>query len=246
MIDIHCHLLPGLDDGAATLDEGLALARVAVADGISCCVLTPHIHPGRWENEAAGIARATQDFARALQQHGIPLQVRHAAEVRLTDLIFGQLEARTLPFLGEYDGESLLLLEFPHGHLIPGSDRLVTWLRRRNIRPVLAHPERNKSIMRNPELLQPFIDAGCLLQVTGAALTGGFGAAAERVALQLLDDGQITFVASDAHNLKSRPPQLAGARALVAARKGEALAQQLFEDNQRRYLQMEEAEALHG
>jgi protein-tyrosine phosphatase len=246
MIDIHCHLLPGLDDGATTLDEALALARVAVADGISCCVLTPHIHPGRWDNEVAGIARATAAFAAALEQHGIPLELRYAAEVRLTDLIFGQLEAGTLPFLGRYEGESLLLLEFPHGQLIPGSDRLVQWLRRRNIRPVLAHPERNKSIMRNPDLLQPFIDAGCLLQVTAASLTGGFGAAAERVALQLLDAGQITFVASDAHNLKSRPPQLAKARALVAARKGEALAQQLFEDNQRRYLQLDAAEVLHG
>jgi protein-tyrosine phosphatase len=246
MIDIHCHLLPGLDDGAATLEESLALARIAVADGISCCVLTPHIHPGRWENEAAGIARATAVFAAALEQHGIPLQVSFAAEVRLTDLIFGQLEAGILPFLGAYEGESLLLLEFPHGHLIPGSDRLVQWLRRRGIRPVLAHPERNKSIMRNPELLQPFIDAGCLLQVTAASLTGGFGAAAERVALQLLDEDQVTFIASDAHNAKSRPPQLAKARALVAARKGEVLAQQLFEDNQRKYLQIEPAEALHG
>lgn len=246
MIDIHCHLLPGLDDGAATLDEALALARVAVADGISCCILTPHIHPGRWENEARGIASATAAFAAALEEHGILLQVQYAAEVRLTDLIFGQLESGSLPFLGEYAGESLLLLEFPHGHLIPGSDQLVQWLRRRSIRPVLAHPERNRSIMRNPELLQPFIDAGCLLQVTGASLTGGFGEAAERVALQLLDAGQITFVASDAHNLKSRPPQLAKARALVAARRGETVAQQLFEDNQRRFLQMEAMEALHG
>lgn len=246
MIDIHCHLLPGLDDGAANLDEALALARVAVADGISCCVLTPHIHPGRWENEATGIARAAADFAEALEKHGIALQVRHAAEVRLTDLIFSQLESAALPFLGEFEGESLLLLEFPHGHLIPGSDQLVQWLRRRGIRPVLAHPERNRSIMRSPELLQPFLEAGCFLQVTGASLTGGFGEGAERVALQLLDAGHITFVASDGHNLKARPPQLAKARALVAARKGEALAQQLFEDNQRRYLQIEELEALHG
>lgn len=246
MIDIHCHLLPGLDDGATTLDDALALARVAVADGISCSVMTPHIHPGRWENDAAGIARATAAFAAALEQHAIPLQLRHAAEVRLTDLIFGQLEAQVLPFLGEHAGESLLLLEFPHGQLIPGSDRLVSWLRRHGIRPVLAHPERNKSIMRNPELLQPFLAAGCLLQVTAASLTGGFGDAAERVALQLLDAGQITFVASDAHNLKSRQPRLSGARALVAARMGEAVAQQLFEDNQRKYLQLEAEEAMHG
>jgi protein-tyrosine phosphatase len=246
MIDIHCHLLPGFDDGAATLDEALALARVAVADGISGCVLTPHIHPGRWENEARDIARATADFAAALEEHGIPLQLQYAAEVRLTDLIFTQLETAVLPFLGQFEGESLLLLEFPHGHVIPGSDQLVQWLRRRGIRSVLAHPERNRSIMREPALLKPFFDAGCLLQVTAASLTGGFGEAAERVALQLLDADQITFVASDAHNLKSRPPQLSRARALVAARKGEQTAQQLFEDNQRRYLQFGQLEALHG
>lgn len=246
MIDIHCHLLPGLDDGAATLDDALALARVAVADGITCSVLTPHIHPGRWENEAKGISRATEAFALALEQNDIPLQLRFAAEVRLTDLIFGQLEAQALPFLGVHEGESLLLLEFPHGQLIPGSDQLVNWLRRRAIRPVLAHPERNKSIMRNPELLQPFVAAGCLLQVTATSLTGGFGEAAERVALRLLDAGQITFVASDGHNLKSRPPQLSRARALVAARTGDAMAQQLFEGNQRKYLHLEAEEAVHG
>lgn len=236
MIDIHCHFLPGIDDGPVTMDEAVELARTAVADGITFSMLTPHIHPGRWDNDAAGIRAAVATFSAAVREAAVPLEIGFAAEVRLTDLIFSQLEALQLPFLGEQDGYSLLLLEFPHSHLIPGSERFVQWLLQRGVRPVLAHPERNKAIMRDPALIEPFIEAGCLLQVTAASLTGRFGAPAEQVALQLLDADRISFVASDAHNLRARPPVLSEAFALVGARKGSAVAEQLFGGNQRAFL----------
>jgi|Laugrespbdmm15sn_2_1035079.scaffolds.fasta_scaffold38915_2 protein-tyrosine phosphatase len=236
MIDIHCHFLPGIDDGPSTMDEAAALAQVALADGITYSIVTPHVHPGRWDNDAATIIQAVTDFRKELLARNIPLEIGFAAEVRLTDLIFGQLAALQLPFLGKVAGFSLLLLEFPHGQLIPGSNLLVDWLIKRGIRPVIAHPERNKAIMRDYMLLEPFVDAGCLLQVTAGSLTGAFGAAAETVALRLLDEDRITYVATDAHNMRARRPVLSEAFALVSARKGATTAARLFEDNQRVFL----------
>lgn len=237
MIDIHCHFLPGIDDGPASMEEAVALARLAVEDGISCSFVTPHIHPGRWENEMTSIRRHVASYRAELQAQQVPLEVHFAAEVRLTDFIFKQLELLQLPFLGVLDGYSLMLLEFPHGHLIPGSQQLIDWLIRQRIRPVIAHPERNKAVMRTPAVLQPFLKSGCLLQVTAGSLTGQFGDEAQKVALQLLHDDQIAFIATDAHNVKRRPPILSEAFALVSKLKGSATAERLFGGNQRAFMQ---------
>jgi protein-tyrosine phosphatase len=237
MIDIHCHFLPGIDDGPASMDEAVALAKLAVADGITCSFVTPHIHPGRWENETNSIREHLTRYRAALQAQQVPLDVRFAAEVRLTDFIFKQLELLQLPFLGELDGYSLMLLEFPHGHLIPGSAQLIDWLIRQKIKPVIAHPERNKAVMRTPALLDPFLKSGSLLQVTAGSLTGDFGDAAQQVALQLLEQDRISFIATDAHNVKRRPPILSKAFELVTRLKGSATAAQLFGGNQRAFMQ---------
>ena len=139
MIDIHCHLLPGIDDGATDMAQSLAMARLAVADGISHAVLTPHIQPGRWDNSAQAIAAATAALRAALGREGIPLKLGFAAEVRLSDQIFQQLEEGIIPFLGESDGSKVMLLEFPHTHILPGTDKLVTWLLRNGIRPLFLY-----------------------------------------------------------------------------------------------------------
>jgi protein-tyrosine phosphatase len=232
MIDIHCHLLPAIDDGATSLEEALALAEIAVNDGIETCILTPHVYPGRWDNNAASITRAVADFRQALAGAGLPLVLHTSGEVRLTDHIFKQLDTGELPFLGSINGYSLLLLEFPHSHIIPGSAQLVEWLLGKCVRPVIAHPERNKAIMRNLSLIDPFTDAGCLLQVTAGSLTGRFGSTAQNIAWQLLEDDRVSFVATDAHNLKARPPVLSEAFAQVASRLGEQQAWRIFRDNQ--------------
>ena len=232
MIDIHCHFLPGVDDGPATMEEAVALAKAAVADGIACSIVTPHIHPGRGENDAESIHQQVAVYRAELSDKGVALEIRYAAEVRLTDYIFRQLELLQVPYLGQLEGYSLLLLEFPQGHIIPGSEQLVAWLLKQRVRPVLAHPERNKAVMRDPGLLQPFIQLGCLLQVTAGSLVGKFGDAARKVALQLLEQDRITYIATDAHNLKHRPPVLSEAFAMVSKIKGEPTARRLFRDNQ--------------
>lgn len=230
MIDLHCHLLPGIDDGPATPAEALALCRIAVADGITHAIVTPHIHPGRWPNTKNSIARDCARLQRALRKRDIPLQVGFAAEVRLTDQIMTQVEANEIPFYGEVGGYQVMLLEFPHGHIIPGSDKLVQWLLARKIRPLIAHPERNKQVMKDPAQLTPFIEAGCWLQLTAGAVIGGFGERAREVARLLLEDDVVQVIASDGHNANARPPRLRKAFDSISHDYGEARARRLMQE----------------
>jgi protein-tyrosine phosphatase len=227
MIDLHNHLLPAIDDGAPDLETALALARLAVADGITHLVCTPHIHPGRYDNTPAIIRSAQDAFVAALAEAGIALQVASAAEVRFgAELMVGIAEGR-IPFLGEWQGRQVLLLEFPHGEVPFGAERMISWLLQRNIQPMIAHPERNKGIMRTPSRLKPFIEQGCLLQVTAGAVAGRFGPAAEAIACDLLQQGLVTILASDAHNLEYRPPLLSEGLQRAASLIGEARAEAL-------------------
>lgn len=208
MIDLHCHLLHGMDDGPDTLEESLELCRIAVSDGITRAVVTPHIHPGRWENSRTSVREACAALQQILDRQEVPLRLGFAAEVRLTDLIPDQLARDDIPFYGEVGGYRVMLLEFPHGHVVPGSQKLVAWLLEQGIRPLIAHPERNRQLMRDPSLLQPFIDLGCWLQVTAGSVIGQFGERSQAVARLLLEQGEVKLLASDGHNAGARPPVL--------------------------------------
>ncbi len=230
MIDLHCHLLHGIDDGPNTLEESLALCRIAVADGITRAVVTPHVHPGRWENTRTSIDRARGHLQRVLENHEIPLQLGFAAEVRLTELVPAQVEKGDIPFYGEVEGFQVMLLEFPHGEIIPGSHKLVQWLLGRGIRPLIAHPERNRQIMKDVFQLQPFIDSGCWLQLTAGSVTGDFGERCQSVAHQLLELDVVKVVASDGHNAGTRPPVLSQAFNDIVQKYGKEKAQRLILD----------------
>jgi protein-tyrosine phosphatase len=230
MIDLHCHLLPGIDDGPTTLEESLELCRIAVADGITRAIVTPHIHPGRWENTRTSIEQACSSLQQALDKWDIPLQLGFAAEVRLTDSIPAQIARDEIPFYGEVDGYRVMLLEFPHGQVIPGSEKLAQWLLDQGIRPMIAHPERNRQIMKNVSQLQPFITLGCWLQVTAGSVVGHFGAKSQAIAHQLLENDTVMILASDGHNARARPPALSEAFACIAKMHGQDRAQRLMLD----------------
>ena len=208
MIDLHCHLLPGIDDGPATMSEALQLAEQAVEDGVTHSVVTPHIHKGRWSNEAANIADVVGVFRERLVEEGIPLFVGYAAEVRIGIELIPMIERHRIPFLGEWNDEHVLLLELPHSHIPTGTQRVVSWLLKNNIRPMIAHPERNKDVMRNITKLSPLIELGCLFQVTAGSVAGQFGEKAQVRARELLEMGVVTILASDAHHPKTRPVNL--------------------------------------
>ena len=231
MIDIHCHLLPEIDDGPDTLEESLQLCRIAVEDGTTHAIVTPHIHPGRWDNTRQSIQRSFQSLKTALIENDIPLQLGFAGEVRLTDQIMQQVRNDEIPFYGEVDGYSIMLLEFPHSHIILGSDKLVAWLMKHNIRPLIAHPERNKQVMKAPEKLRPFVEAGCWLQVTGGSVMGLFGEKVQSITQQLLLADAVTVIASDGHNAKARRPGLNAVFTTVVRDYGAERADRLMRKN---------------
>ena len=188
------------------------------------------MHAGRYDNQAANIRRAAQAFQQTLDAEGIALKILAAAEVRLDHEILTWVAAEQIPFLGQWQGERVMLLELPHSHVPVGADKLVAWLRKQNIRPMIAHPERNKDILRSVDKLQPFVQMGCLLQVTAGAVAGGFGEYARLRAVDLLEKGWVTVLASDAHNMEARPPELEPGRAAAALVVGEEESWQLVRD----------------
>jgi protein-tyrosine phosphatase len=230
MIDLHCHLLPGIDDGPETLEESIALAEHAVKNGIFHAVVTPHIHPGRYDNELESIRSAVVAFQSELGRRGIPLRLGFAGEVRLSLEIMDLIAQDRIPFLGERDGYKILLLELPHGNVPVGADKFAAWLLKNKIRPLIAHPERNKEIMDDVNKLTPFVTMGCLLQVTAGSVAGDFGERARNRAVDLLERGWVSILASDAHNLEQRPPELEPGRIAAAAIVGESESWKLVHD----------------
>lgn len=205
-IDIHSHLLPGLDDGAANLSTALNMARIALKQGVSYCVCTPHIEPGRFDNDKESINASLVLFKKALQEQGIALNVAAAAEVHFGLEILSGVRNDAIPFLGEWEGKQVMLLEFPHGHVPYGSEDLTKWLLASNVVPIIAHPERNRGFIKQPSRLDVFLQQGCLTQVTAASFFGRFGNSAQALAEELALQKKITVIASDAHNIETRPP----------------------------------------
>ena len=230
MIDLHCHLLPGIDDGPDTLEAALALARQALAGGIVKAILTPHILPRRYDNTLAGIREATARFRAALDARSIGLAIGCAAEVRIGPEVITLAEEQTLPLLGTVDGYGVVLLEFPDSHILPGSDKLCAWLLNRKIRPLIAHPERNKEVMRNVETIAPFVQMGCWLQLTAGSVAGVFGPRCRERSHQLLERGWAHVLASDAHDMPGRKPELEPGRAAAEEIVGEAEAWRLVRE----------------
>lgn len=187
-----------------------------MANGITAAHVTPHLYPGRWDNDLPKIATAVEAYRAALAQAGIPLELGFAAEVRLDYEILPLIEAGRMPFLGTLEGFKVMLLEFPHSHVPVGADKFVAWLLAHNVRPMIAHPERNKDLMRDPDKLEPFVREGCLLQITADAVSGGFGEVCALRAREFLERGWVSVIASDAHDTVDRPPHIALGRDAAA------------------------------
>lgn len=212
MIDLHAHVLPGIDDGPRTLDDALALLRLMCEDGIRHVVATPHIYPGVFDNSPATILIAFERLRSAAQAEGLPITMSWGAEVRVCHEIIDWAAQGTLPLLGSDGKQRHVLVELPDGQIPVGTDRLLAMLGRHGIKALIAHPERNKRVMEQPQLMAAFVQAGCGLQVTAASLLGEFGSRAKDTARHLLDQNWVTVIASDAHSTRSRKPRMLMAR----------------------------------
>jgi protein-tyrosine phosphatase len=218
MIDLHCHMLPGIDDGAPDRAVAVAMARCAAADGITHVACTPHIYPGLYENTRDGILTAIAAFREVLTEEGIDLTLVEGADTHLTpDLIHGIRSGR-IPTL---NGTRYLLFEPPHHVAPPRLEEMVFNLLVAGIVPVLTHPERLSWIDTHYSIFERLVDGGALMQVTAGSLTGRFGNRCKYWAERMLDEGLVHILATDAHHIDRRPPLLGEARDAAARRVGE-------------------------
>ena len=217
MIDLHCHLLPGIDDGSKDLEMSLAMARMASSDGISTIACTPHILPGVYRNTGPAIRTAVARLRESISQADIPIALVTGADVHIApDLGFQLREGKALTL----NDSRYFLLEPPHHLLPPRLEDLIFSLQTGGYVPILTHPERLSWIEDHYDLIERFACNSVLMQITAGSLMGQFGRRPRYWAERMLDDGLCHLLATDAHNIERRAPRMAEARELVAHRMG--------------------------
>jgi protein-tyrosine phosphatase len=228
MIDIHSHILPEVGGGARTLDESLDMLRMTVGGGVTVQVLTPHIHFGRFENQKADLEQRFAIFQDQVDEANIKIGLQLGSKVRIGSEIMQLVAQDAIPTLGVYNGKKTFLLEFPRIEVPVGYENLVKWLINKHYLPIIVHPERNQTFVRHPQKLNVLTDMGCPLQITASSLTGVFGEEAQRNADKLLDEGKVSAIASDCHNLKGRKPNLNEGYEYVVSRWTKSMADNLL------------------
>ncbi|WP_028273561.1 tyrosine-protein phosphatase [Atopococcus tabaci] len=214
MIDLHCHILPGLDDGAQTMEVSLDMARAAVKEGITHILATPHHKAYSWENDKQTVLQKTAELQKELDAREIPLTIFPGQEVRMFGELPEDIEQGTIQFIDEQN--QYLLVEFPSSSIPHYTERLFYELQAMNVTPIIVHPERNRVIQENPEKLKEFIEKGALSQLTAASYTGGFGKTIKKLSYQLIEANLVHFIASDAHNVTNRLFHMQEAHDLLA------------------------------
>jgi protein-tyrosine phosphatase len=214
MIDLHSHILPGLDDGSPSLSESLEMARLAVADGTTHMACTPHIVPGMYPNNTENITRSVRLLEQALRRNSIPLALCVGADVHIAPDLPEQLVLGTIPTL---NGSRYFLFEPPHHVLPPRLEELATRLINAGFVPILTHPERLTWAKANYDVIERLNTLGCLIQVTADSIVGAFGRTPLYYSEKLIDEGRVDIIASDTHGATRRRPGLS--RAVVAAAK---------------------------
>lgn len=202
MVDLHCHLLPGVDDGSKNMEISLRLAQEAVKNGVTHALLTPHHMNGRYVNHKQSVIKETAEFRQQLKEHNIPLTVFPGQEVRINGQLIEALDKDDILFADE--GNRYLMLEFPDDDVPHYTNQMIFALQQRGITPIIVHPERNTKIMTHPELLYQLLQKGCLSQITASSYVGTFGKKVEDFSKKLIANGQGYLFASDAHNLPGR------------------------------------------
>jgi len=202
MVDIHCHILPGIDDGAVDMAMTIAMANIAVRDGIAAIIATPHFNGKQYD--FARIVSLTDEVNKELASQGIPLMLYPGAEI-------SAFADQQLVENVRLNSSAWVLLEFCHSHLPENADRLIGHFLDRGCRVIIAHPERNPTILSKPDILQELLGKHVCCQLTAGSLTGEFGPDAQRCAMYLLQQGWVDFIATDAHSSTQRIPKLSEA-----------------------------------
>lgn len=229
MIDLHSHILPGIDDGAKDLPSAIALLKQSADQGVRQMVFTPHITPDVFNNSRSIIAECFAQVKDALSE-AVAIKMSFAAEVRIhADLPFAIQSGEIPLFSGK--NEQSVLLELPSRDVPASAEFIFEWLLSENIRPILAHPERNEVLQNTPEKIRKWAGSGVSMQITAGSLLGDFGKYAEELALAMVQQELCTLVASDIHNQAYRPNRMHEAYRLIQNRYSEDIAHQLFVSN---------------
>ncbi len=235
LIDLHTHILPARDDGVRDMEQAIAMAKIAVNDGITMLAATPHVITGKVDNSRADILNAVTELNQILAGKKIPLQVLPGAEYRLEPDLPRRLaagELLTINNTGRY-----LLVELPASMIPDYTARVLYDLQLQGITPILAHPERNIGFARETKVLADFVSRGILAQITAASITGQFGKSAGKTTRQLLALGCVHLIASDAHSPQGRPPILSRAALELERMAGAGRARILTHENPRRIIE---------
>jgi protein-tyrosine phosphatase len=224
MIDLHSHILPGLDDGPEWIEESVAMARMAVGDGIVMMACTPHILQGVYDNNTCTILRSIRALQKELHDCGIGLELALGADVHVAPDLPKAIDTGEIPTL---NGSRYFLLEPPHHVLPPRLEVFAARLIKAGLTPIITHPERLTWISQHYAIIARLNAMGCMMQITAGSVTGAFGRTVRYYAERLLDEGRVDILASDAHNTNSRPPVLSRAREIVAQRVGHRAASRM-------------------
>ena len=228
MVDIHTHLLPGLDDGSPDMETTLAMARIAVADGITHMVCTPHANH-RYPYDPFRVEDLIAQVRGRLNENNIALELARGADFHLT--YENIQEALADPARFSIAGRGYIMTELPDYGSFSSFDETYYELRLAGMTPVLTHPERNPTLQENRAKLDDWLRRGVLLQVTANSIRGDMGKKAQRMASDLLEKRQVHFIATDAHNTTSRPPRMRETYDLIAKRYGADYADTLCKSN---------------
>jgi len=225
MIDVHCHILPGIDDGPESIETSIEMAETAIADGITHVVATPHAS----SEYHFDFARVRQVRDELQQRIGDRLMLATGCDFHLNPENLQALRANAAPFC--INQRDYLLVEFNEYSIPPAMDQTLHEIQLLGLRPVITHPERNAILRQQTERLARWVRLGCFVQVTAGSLTGTFGPGAQKHAWRWLFEGMVHIVASDAHNTRGRPLQLMPAYAAVSEQAGEETARALLIEN---------------
>ncbi len=209
MIDLHCHILPGLDDGPETMEESVRMCWIAHRDGIRTIVATPHMLDGAYQNSRTTILEGVEALVSELQTQELPIKILPGSDVHLSEATLSLIEKGEAVTIGE--GGRYLLIEFPSQAIPHQAERVLFQLLSRGVTPIITHPERNLEIMKRLDRFYEMIRMGCLGQLTAMSLTGAFGTKVRQCAERLLRLRLVHLIASDGHSENGRPPILSQA-----------------------------------
>lgn len=239
MVDIHCHLLPGLDDGAKDMDEALAMCRVAQADGIGTIVATPHCRNGTFHNNEKTILPVLDQLQEAVDKAGLTLRLLPGADLHIHPELITFLQHNPRLLLGG----RYFLLECPAQSIPPYTREFIFKSLLAGYVPIITHPERNTVLQRQDNLIEEWVRAGALIQITAMSVTGDFGHQVRDCAHKWVRSGLVHVIATDAHSAKRRPPVLSRTVKVLEESIGAEQTQSIIHDNPTKILKGESVES---